>query len=300
MTTRKRRIADSEAIREAATKKRLAQPIVLDRLGKGSYEVLPVRDLDGLQIDERYQRCRVTDWVNTLTHVLLSGGNIPAPGVLSQRPDGSRWIVDGQQRYWASIEAKKPMPFIVYKLGPDFLEIEQKLFAVLNDHRAVKSDFQVRAWTGEIGEIVRKFEEVEDSPLHRKINLGNTTGRPVYASTLVKCAVWCLNGHGSGNIQNWMSTADALLKRPGAKVKVEALFTLLANVLVIGSSGRMYHHVARGFALAAHDLWSEKVESPGARSLNALRRTNWERMVPSAESKYVPVLVSEIKKRWRA
>ena len=104
--------------------------IVIPDLGPPKEVTIPPNELDTLCIDHRYQRDRIEEMVSELVYVLAHGGVVPNRVVLSRRPDGSRYIIDGQQRWWAHREARKPMRCIEYSINS--VEIERDIFLVLN------------------------------------------------------------------------------------------------------------------------------------------------------------------------
>lgn len=302
---RSNKLADSEAVRLRHLERRAAKPLILSDLPKPQIRTILQSQLDELRIDEKYQRLKVGPWVNTLIHVLLAGGDFPAPAVLSRRPDGSLYIVDGQQRYWAAVEAKRPLPVYIYEFGPNYLEIEMKLFQILNAQRNIRADFIVHGWPGESGDLMRKLGESPSSPLYGQINFSNNTYRTFGASVLLKTITLTLSGKpgaqaggGSGDIQNWCGQADELLRRPGSHTKAEAAARLLGEVFGQGKGSRMLYHVARAFAAVMAHRWRDGVVYPSSRTVASLRRTNWSTVVPSGEAKFIPVVISAVERKW--
>lgn len=303
----RRRMVDSDAVRRRNLERRTAKPLILTDLPKSQSRTISPAQLDELRIDDKYQRLKVGPWVNMLIHVLLAGGDFPAPAVLSRRPDGSLYIVDGQQRYWAAVETKQPLPVSIYEFGPNFLEIEMKLFQILNAKHSIRADYIVHGWPGEAGDFMRKLGESPSSSLYGRINFSNNTQRTFGASTLLKALTMVLRekagaqAHGgSGHIQNWCGQADELLRRPGNHTKAEAAARLLGEVFGPGKGSRLLHHVARAFAAVMGQRWRDGVVYPSARTIASLRRTNWATVVPSGEAKYIPVVINTVERKWPA
>lgn len=293
-------LAESERIRQYHLGRRLAKPLVLTGLPKPQLRTFGVVELDRLQIDERYQRIRVTTWVNTLTHVLLQGGDFPSPIVVSKRPDGSLYIVDGQQRWWAAGEAKRPLPAYVYELGADFIEAERKLFTILNHQKSVRSNTIVHAWVGEIGDLIRKSDTTPDHPMFGKINLGNNASRPFAAAVLVRALVATLGAApGMLGIHELCGMADTLLARPEARERADGALRLLAAVFGTARASRLHVHIALAFGKIIASRWADGVAMPPAGVLERLRRVNWTTIVPTAEKKYESVLLGEIGRLWK-
>jgi hypothetical protein len=295
-----RKLAESDEVRKVHLGRRLAQPLVLTGFGPGKFKVLTLKEMDELQLGP-YQRLKIGNWVNVLIHVLMAGGEIPQPITVSQRPDGSRYIVDGQQRYWACVEAKHPCPAMIYEVGGDFLRVEEMAFIILNHNKAVRSNYIVHAWPGEVGDLIRKAGESPQSPLFNRVMFGsNNKSRVVEASVLTRSICFLLSeGEVHGSIHAALGTADTLLRlRPQGRRMAEAFFQLLGNVFV---KGRCYHHVVAAFAVAARRRWDTFADphQPTAKELASLRRVNWRTAAPSAEVKYRSMLVELILNRWK-
>lgn len=305
---KRRTLGQSPAIAAAALKRRIGKPLVLELAPKFSREIT-VKQLDDLRIDETYQRLKVTNWVLTLTQALLAGGKIPAPATLAMRADGHYYIVDGQQRYWACVEAKVPLPCVIYDLRgrskEDAVAFERKLFTILNSTRADTANHIVKAWPGALGQMLRDADSDQDSILFGKINFGNNRARPFGASTLVRTLVILLGRTGvtkagSGGTHATLAAAEELYKQPQAKERVRVFLGVLAEVFGDQHETGAPHYVLKAFAKVAQEVWNGDGPSmPSQRSISAFRRINWHTYVPSGHAKYVPVILDAIKERWK-
>ena len=157
-TPRRRRIKDSEAIRKVNLDRRIRQPIILksEDLDLASrIRVFNPPNYGHMNVDERYQRTRVTPVVNELTHVLKGGGVVPDPIHVAERPDGTLWILDGQQRYWAHSDCHLPLRAYVHSVAT--LEQEKAMFLILNNRMKVRGDVTVKSWPGISGPLILKL-----------------------------------------------------------------------------------------------------------------------------------------------
>ena len=82
----------------------------------GATITIAVSKLESLGIDLRYQRGEVRRLVYALAQVLADGGQQLDPIAVAVRPDGSRWIVDGQQRWRAHRIAGLPIKARLYRV----------------------------------------------------------------------------------------------------------------------------------------------------------------------------------------
>lgn len=288
--------------REKYAKRRVSPPLIVRELRRGRYILIAVTDHGRLGVDERYQRIKITPLINTLYHVLREGGTIPDPISVAQRIDGSWWILDGQQRYWAYVDAKLPIPAIVFEV-PDF-ETERSLFLVLNDRRRVKADHIVQAWPGPGASYLRELNVKANSPLRDGIDFGRHGTRPYGAAILSKACVALLYRAPTGwtgQINAILMRFDAAVAQGGSVVRMDAFMRLLAFLVppeVRSQKFRFLPIIA--LAKVAAERWvGPRIELPSIRSLASLRRIKWESVAPSPAIKFLPLLITEVDKRWR-
>src|SRR5207247_7921151 len=84
------------------------------------------------------------------------GGVIPEPILVSERPDGSRYVVDGQQRWLAHFDAQKPIKAIVIKVPS--VAVEAKLFQVANNATRLSAAHVIRSWPGPAGFTFQRLD----------------------------------------------------------------------------------------------------------------------------------------------
>ena len=297
---RRQTLSESPHVLAAARGRRSWQPVVLERMGRPEYRVLSVEEMAGLRVDERYQRVRVSSMVNDLIHVLSEGGAVLDPITVAQRPDDQRFILDGQQRFWAHSELKRPLPALVYRVpgGDEGLEIERKAFHVLNQKAAVSGDHHVKAWHGPVGDLVRRWESKPDSPLYCRINFSSATRRSFPAGVLLRCLVAAMGGRSLGGILRLLPIADGLLAKPGHPARVEAVARTLAAIFP--ADVRMSYVAAMAIGEIAEQRWERATPAPpNEASTRALRRINWLTVAPTSSAKFLPLVRAEIDKRWR-
>src|SRR4051812_35447735 len=156
-------IATSAAAAKAYLE-RSGSPLILPEDVKVSWQgMMSHAAVMALGVDTRYQREEIAAEVNMLIHVLNHGGQIPDQVSIAERPDGTRWVVDGQQRWWAHVDTGKPMQARVFKVK-DF-EQELTLFHVLNNTRKLTAKTRIQSWPGPSGDAVQWLAQSQDSPL---------------------------------------------------------------------------------------------------------------------------------------
>lgn len=296
---RRMRLSESSHVMASARARRVAQPVVLEGLGRPEYRLLSYEEAGALLVDERYQRLRVTTMVNDLIHVLSEGGAVLDPITVAQRPDGCRYILDGQQRFWAHSELKRQLPAMIYKVpgGAEGLEVERRAFQVLNTRKAILGDHYVKAWHGPVGEMIRRAESKPDSPLYCRVNFSGTTKRSFGAGVLVRALVAVMGGRAIGAMSRALQVADAILAKPGNEARALAMLALVASVFPAGI--RMNYCAALALGEAARARWDAagRPTLPGEAALKALRRINWLTVAPSTSTKFMPLVRAEIDRR---
>jgi hypothetical protein len=75
------------------------ETIVIRGVKVGDRVNIPYDKLDELNVDPRYQRSEQVGMVNQIVRALLAGGQISDAIHVAVRNDGSKWIVDGRQRW---------------------------------------------------------------------------------------------------------------------------------------------------------------------------------------------------------
>ncbi len=253
-----------------------------------------------LQIDESYQRIEHKTKVRELMRVLEHGGKIPDPIWVAQRPDKSLWVVDGQQRYWACWATETPLPARIYSVADRSVEVA--VFHILNHRQAMIAAHVAITWPGAGGDLLRWINE--ESALTRRLAAQSSAQFP--ASTVAKTLTCALAGSGGTNsIRRTMEKLDALaIKSPGrAKKTAEMLSVILVNVFPDGK--KMPSLAGRAIGVACYGRWNtltvrQAWPMPNRGEYTRLSKLDWHLVSPDQRYRWLPVVVDEINKRWKA
>jgi hypothetical protein len=297
------KIGRSEPTRQRHLARRVDRPIAITGIGEGKHVLLQPRDFKRLGVDERYQRVRITSQINTLIHVIRSGGVIPDPVSIARRPDDSLWIVDGQQRFWAHSETDTPMRAMIYDV-PDF-ETERLFFIALNQQAKINPNHTVKAWDGEGAEFIRSMADKPGSPLVGRIHFSSGSPRPLSSGILARGICRLLADEASPtaahkDIKRVLAHLDTWIKRPGARERAYAYCVLLAAVFLEGHKDVVRRIPVEAFAAVAAEKWKTVIVMPPPVSMGLFKRANWAGMAPGHSVQFLPVFEAEIRKRWRA
>ena len=298
-TKRKGTMALSDKVLAAVTSRSVLKPVTVTGVRLAN-EVTLIKALDDLSIDERYQRLRITGEVNRLIRVIRAGGQIPDPIHVVQRPDKSMWIVDGQQRFWAHFETETPIRAYVHRV--DDHDAEVNLFLVLNARRKVSAKVMVKGWPGQAGEFIRWAQENDRSPVKGLIDFGTNSKLPLDAPTVIKGVLAATSGlHMSGDMSvAILPRLDAALKVTGAWAWAEEFLKLMAAVFDMNTgAGRVRVLPVIALGRVAHRKFTEAGRPVFPKTCTYLRRTNWDTIVPTHATRFLPLLEGEVEKRWR-
>jgi ParB-like nuclease domain. len=296
---RRRKLAESDAVRLGHLARKHRKPVVLDAL-KSYRATIPPARFRQLNVCEIYQRIRIAAWVNDLIHTIKAGGSIPDPIAIAERPDGTLWIVDGQQRYWAADECKISLEATIYKVPDphtDDYATEKKLFYVLNRTRALSSIKRVGAWAGHVTGLLRRVMGAGAYP--HPIDLNNPGASSYSAPNLVRGVVALLSPAASSafhGIDAVLGHSETLLPSKDAQQKAQAFLLLVPRVYPHPSAARMLPVIA--LARVAAERWREKVTDVDATTINNLRRMNVASYAPTWSSKFLPLVESAYASRW--
>lgn len=298
---RKNRLSESQAVFNSAVQKRKMMPVTVRgvQLAK-TITIIPPKDFDKLNIDETYQRLKITDEINTLVTVLKSGGQVPDPIDVAQRPDKTWWILDGQQRYWAHHETGTPLRALIHHV--EDMDAEKQLFLVLNARRAVQARVMIKSWPGASGTLMHRLNADAKSPLFNLIDFGGNTNWPLDAPTLIRAFLALTTGMASGGNMSTqlLPRLDAELKKTGMIAWCEDFARLIAAVFDMSKGkGRVRILPVTALARVARRKYIEAGRPIFPSSCGALHRANWDSMVPTHAHRYLPVLETEIEKRWK-
>ena len=266
----------------------------------GATITIPVSKLDTLGIDERYQGCEVRQWVSGLAQALADSGQQIVPIAVAVRPDGSRWIVDGQQRWRAHRQAGVPILATLYYV--DSFEAERKLFLTLNHRRAKSATTIVMAWPGEGAVLINHLSTSDQSALRGDISTRAETRAKCPASTAARWMVTLLTGSTPSTSQDVMSLLNEAVEsdKAGAYKRAEMIAVILAKVF---HESNIPSLAPRSIALVCRQRWdgllvTDAFPMPNGRQIVKLQRVNWTEY-GNASSKS-PILVLEIERAWPA
>jgi hypothetical protein len=139
-----------------------------------------------------YQRNEIMPKVAAIAAAMRRGGVTAPIHVVSRAwektPHKPRyWIVDGQQRFWASMAAAKPIQALIHTAASP--EQERLLFKVLNDRHGLSANLKIFNHAGPVSRKLLIAENDDDtSPLFGKIQFTSSraSGR-IPAATLITC-----------------------------------------------------------------------------------------------------------------
>lgn len=315
MSNRKRMTEDQLAISRLAAKRKERitkvkaknpNPIVVGRGIRRATEVtvIPASELDTLKVDPQYQRPENRELVNQLLAVLEAGGMVPDPITIAVRPDKSRWIVDGQQRWAAHYLAMKPVAAVLYFV--DTIDEERRLFSVLNTYRRPAPGIRMRAWTGASSELIRFIAGSPASPLIGELSFSTSGGGTKHNAPTVLRGVGAALGlaSGSGNssvTEDFMRQLDrAYLADTKRAVRVAQAFLSLAKLIFQTGRWQNMPMLALGSACAVRWENGSACTPPSKAALYNLRRLNWMNPSATERGRWLPVLKADVLRRWPA
>lgn len=294
---------------ENPSKARLAslkgrKPVILvTGVEPGREVTIPASKLDTLQIDERYQRAEIKRWVNELITVLLAGGQVPDPISIAVRPDGSHWIVDGQQRYWAHWHCERPIRAKLYRV--ETYEQELALFHALNATKTVNANVLVGSWPGPAGDLLHWLNESPESPLREEVHFA--PGAPKWAATIVARMVCSALGESDAPfraVKLVMGAIDRHVERAKRTTYKRAQMNTLLAQQVFEGAVRVPMIPAVALARLAAERWagvdgSGSYPMPDTRTIRRLQQTPWEKLTAGTYAKrFLPTVMEELAYRW--
>lgn len=293
---KKNTLGTSDAVFANAVSRRKAVPLVLKDLGKPRFQVLAPEDLAGIGVDERYQRAQITSECHRIVHALKSGGSVPAAITLSKRQDGSLWVVDGQQRWWACLDCHHPLPALIYEISE--WDVERDLFNILNDHVALNAESIVHAHSGPTAAMIREAADKPGHALCGHVGFGRRSG-PYSSPLLARGMLASATGiTPTGNIKQVLARCDYAVQTLAGAERAQAYLRLIP--LIFPSTTTLRFLAAIAIGKVAHERWREHVAIPSPKVYERLKRVNWDTIVPSRELRQLMVMEDYIKKRWTA
>lgn len=231
-----------------------------------------------LAIDQRYQREDIKDWVANLRDAIRRGA-VPPPIHVAKRSfaeDGEvskkYWIVDGQQRMWALVDANKSIQALVHEV--ESLEHEKKLFHILNSRRRLGANHAIATYPGPSAYLLREINDRPSHSLYKRILLSNYTGSHarINAASIVSCALVASVGRARGTAE-MLSRMDAFIKSPNGAEQITEFLNSLGRVF----DGRPSFEMMLSFAATYRKLGRTLTSN----EIGRLRRLKLERIVAS-------------------
>lgn len=289
-------LGSSDAVLAKAVSTRKSMPLVLRDLGKPRLVVMAPADLVKLGVDERYQRAQITTECHRIIHALKSGGEVPAAVTVARRPDGTLWIVDGQQRWWACMDCQHPLIVLIYDIND--WNVERDLFSVLNDHVALNADSIVHAHSGPTAAMIREAADKPGHALCGHVGFGRGRG-PYSAALLARGILGAATGlTASGNIKQVLARCDFALQDVPAIERAQTYLTLIP--LIFPSTTTLRYLAAIAIGKVAHERWATRVCIPSPTVYERLKRVNWDTVTPTRELRQLIVMEDHIRHRWPA
>jgi hypothetical protein len=299
---KRRRKGDSEALFAAAQASRLRQPVLVTGVKFASHvTVIQYADFGRLNIDrDKYQRGEHRIDVNTLITIIKSGGQIPSPIDIAERPNGTWWIVDGQQRFLAHEAAKVPIKAHIHLV--ENVEAEERLFVALNSRRPLSPRTVIKGWPGLFGQFIRRMNTDEKSPVRGMVDLATNSHLPLDATVVLSGVLAVTTGslpHGD-TITSRLPRADMALKSTIGMAWAEAFVYLIAAVFGTRTGGRRVRVLpVLALARVAHRKYMAAGRPVFPKSCARLHATNWDTIVPSHARQYLPLIEQRIEKLWK-
>lgn len=291
--------ASSASVHASFEKRATHKPVIVEGIGEGKLITVHPSQFKLLDVDPAYQR-GATTMVTQIYRALQAGGKVIDPVTLCKRKGtGDRmWIVDGHQRVCAYQQAAMPFQAMLHE--SDDVESEKSLFIALNSKRALSANVIVKAWTGPVGNMLRKANESMEHPLYGRINFTQSASdSKIAASSLVR-SVLCVIGvdKSGGRVEQNLSRIDMAMSKPLNKAKVEHFLRLIGRV---SPSGTLPALVLRAIGTIADERWdkTENLSLPTNKSIEKMRTKQWGAEVMLVE-KYLVVLLENVRKAWKA
>jgi hypothetical protein len=162
-----------------------------------------------------YQREEITSEVGDLADVLRRGGATEPIHAVSRAWEtkyGKQkiWIVDGQQRMWASIDANCDLTVMVHSVESP--EEERGLFEAMNSRVKLNANLRVFNHGGAASKLLIADNEDQASPLFQRIAFGTCRHTKISATTLV-VALGIVSGSTSQQAMKLLPNLDRRLEK---------------------------------------------------------------------------------------
>lgn len=288
--------------------------LMLEGLGKPHLHELSITEANNTLEIPDYQRDLKTAMINEMTRSLQAGGKVGGPihlakrlyseyvdrnGNLVQTDKSKLYIMDGLQRTFAHLEAKKPVLALIYNV--ESYEAERQAFVIFNRKIAVNPSLIVWNMIGPTMDYVRGVNQA-GGILEGRINYKggyNTANINVnlFAKGLAVAMGVSYNQACSVPPQKLIPMADAVFNKKQADYYSQAI----KDILPTGPGIRLNLLTAVGFGvvLAEKRKAGEELVLNGKQA-NNLRKVNWNKLVGGSYKKeMLPVVLGKIRKLWQ-
>jgi hypothetical protein len=280
---------------EARRGQPLIVPATVKRFGMVT---LSLDDTMDLRIDTRYQREEVTIEVNTLIHVLKKGGMIPDPVSVVERKydDRKRYIVDGQQRWWAHVDCGVPLAVVIYHVSS--YEDEVALFHALNTVTRVTPENRLRSLPGPAGNTIRRLNETPTSPLFGQISFVEKGTFRIGGMVLLRgLTALVSNTKPVGGLDRIAPAFDRYYTmNPKAADRLIEQYAVLVSQIFEDERVRSVPAVAIGRMLYA--TLASQGEMPTAMQIRRLKALRWAKLTPTPGMQWLPTVVAAVQEIW--
>jgi hypothetical protein len=259
-----------------------------------------------VQIDRvQYQRDPIRSEVRDLTYVLNHGGIFPHPLIVAKRTygpqDGLIWIIDGQQRWLAAVDANKAVNAELWEV--DSLEAEKILFIICDTMKILNANLTVNSWPGPVSALIRGASENPEHPLFGRVALRKGGGDSMIGAAILArglCALLSLDP-GTGETQGVLRKVDKKLQEgPQNRIRADALLNLIGRVFPSGHAPVL---AAIAIGQRAKEKWAEDLQMPSKHTIQRLSKVDWRcgpgRLVPSWAIRFLSVIYDVVKGIWR-
>jgi hypothetical protein len=262
---------------------------------------LGVKDLMELRVDTSYQRDEVTQEVNDLIVVLKRGGVIPDPISVAERRygDHGRYIVDGQQRWWAHVDCGVPIHAVLYEVQT--YDDEVRLFHALNTQTRVTPETRLRSLPGAAGDTIRRLNT--EGPLKGHVKFTAGSNSIVGAMILLRSLTALIsNTKGIGGVDRVAPTFDRYYKMaPKIAGRMIDQYAELAARIFVEPRKRMRSVPGVALARIGYAAWTAdpaNMPMPSDRQVRRLQALDWDGLTPSSAAKWQPTVIAAIQEIW--
>ena len=244
--------------RSVVSDKRRTNRMLIADAGSSKMITITPDQYGKLAIDPRYQREEVGPFVASLREAIRRG-TTPPPIHVAKRayeedgiPKNKLWIVDGQQRMWALVDAGHEILALVHEVSS--LDEEKRLFHVLNMHKRVGANHMIAAYPGPSTAVLREINDDPKHTLYQRILLERYSGshNKINSATIIRAIVVAFGKQTSGTTE-LLGAMDQIVTTAAGSARVKQFLGVLGQVFekrkpsweMIIAFGRAYARLGR-------------------------------------------------------